>query len=66
MISQFGLFRSLKLRASGGGLCYPPPTTAFGARRRIDFTVGLRWLLYYGIANAVTSWTFMDAPTCRA
>jgi hypothetical protein len=30
--------------ASVGGLCYAPLTTAFLARRRIDFSTRLHWL----------------------
>src|SRR5882672_4814372 len=47
------------LSASVGGLLYPPLTTAFDARRRIDFTDGLRELLYHGIAGAITCQAFM-------
>jgi len=45
--------------ASVGGLWYPSLTTAFLARRRIDFAAGLHWLHYHGIASAIACRTFM-------
>ena len=50
--------------ASVGGLWYPSLTTAFFARRRIDFAAGSHWLHYHGIAGAIASRTFLLSRNC--
>src|SRR5882757_11291332 len=45
--------RKLRIRFSVHTTLYPSLAAAFLARRRIDFAVGLRWLLYHGKAGAI-------------